>query len=67
MKKIITFGGRDYVSRKDYCRIVLKDDGGSHIEIVNHWKSESGRNMSKFSVFKLSNEEAVRLVKEVGE
>lgn len=66
MRKIITFGthARD---TEDYCRIVLKDDGGSHIEIVNHWQTESGRNMSKFSVFKLSNEEAVRLVKEVNE
>ena len=57
----MTFG--DYLSTtKSGARIVIKDNC-SHIEICEHWQSPTGRNMSKYSTLKLSNEEVQDLIK----
>jgi len=56
----MTFG--DYnSSTKSGARVVIKDNY-SHIEICEHWKSDTGRNMSKFSTWRFSNEDVKDLI-----
>ena len=56
----LTFG--DYIhSNESGARVVIKDNY-SHIEISEHWKSDTGRNMSKYSTWKFSNEDVKNLI-----